>query len=611
MNGAQYIAGRLAREGIKKAFLVQGAANNDLIYAIADQEGIDYVCAQHEQAAGFMAEGYAKVAQVPGLCIATSGPGGQNLITPIANCFYDSVACIFITGQVNSRFIRPNEDLRQVGFQEWPIVDCVRSITKYAAQVLDPSDIPAELEKAIFISTAGRPGPVLLDIPIDVQRAEVDERNAPGFMYADIRTMYLPTNNAQLAMTDKIARLVQDLTEAERPVLLIGGGCQERRTRRALASLVESLNIPIFPTWNALDVVTSDFKNYGGRIGTYGGAGRNFAIQNADLLIAVGCRISGRITGGAPSSFARRAKRYYVDVDQDLLIIKNQQQPAHVNVWADAETFMDSLNRDWRNYLAENDQPDWTAWREQVQRWRYIYDPIHDAQPVEEGIHPYFFARVLSELLPSDAIVVTDCGGNVVTMNHAFETRQGQRFISNNGNSPMGFSFCGAMGAWFADPSRPVICVIGDGGFQLNIQELQTMVNYGVNVKTFILDNGVYGITKAYQETNMNGRYEASSEPHYTRPVFQKVVKAYGITPDYISGMPLREKLINTLRHDGPIVCVVDCPNYHTYQPRITGWDTPIEDMHPYIPIEEYQANMGGRMTETEYTTALNRREKR
>lgn len=606
MRVCDYIAQRLAEEGITDAFVVQGAANNDLIYAIADTPGIHYRCLVHEQAAGFAAEGWAKVrGNVPGLAIATSGPGGQNLVTCIANCFYDSVPVLFITGQVSSKFMRPSDDspLRQVGFQETPMHLIAAPITKHSACVKDPRDIRYELEHALWLCREGRPGPVLLDIPVDVQRTEIGD---PFELAAFGPPRVI---DVQGGCGEAAEAFFRDFVKARRPVLLIGGGVRGPRAIEAFHMLAEALQAPCFPTWNALDVVTSDSPFYCGRVGTYGGAGRNFAIQNCDLLLAVGCRLSGRITGGNVGTFAREATRWVVDVDDALLDTRNQQLPFHHSVKADAAAFMQAVERCVRNYRSGSDMggpferpmPDHSAWLAQAQMWRRLYDPVrpdmtvHSDAPPDQELHPYIFIRELSRRLPDNAVVINDCGGNAVICNHAFETKAGQRYFSNNGNSPMGFAFAAAIGAWFADPTRPVICIIGDGGFCMNVQELQTLVNYGVPVKTFILNNSCYGITRAFQETHYNGRLEASVPGKgYAPPDFMRVADAFGVNATRIRYAGTAAKTLRQILEGSgeAFVCDLDIGDFHDYSPRIFGWETPIEDMFPYLPRDEFSRNM-------------------
>ncbi|HRI39539.1 MAG TPA: thiamine pyrophosphate-binding protein [Nitrospira sp.] len=583
---ADYIINTLAERGIDKIFVVYGAANGDLIDAFTRTAATEYVAVMHEQAGGFAAEGYAKVKGIPGVAIATSGPGGMNLLTSMGNCFYDSIPCVFLTGQINSKFLRPDPSIRQVGFQETDIVAMAAPVTKYAKMIVKAEDVRYEVEKALWLCQSGRPGPVLLDIPLDIQKAKIDVKQLVGFEPPAVSGYDLDVVDQQ------IHKLLDDLRCAERPVILVGGGVRLADAQDDVRELGRRLKIPCFPTWNALDVITSDYEFYGGRIGTYGGAGRNFGIQNSDLLISIGSRISGRITGGNVQSFARQARKYLVEIDPAMVQRKFQQVPFDVNILCDAKTFV-------RRLLVALDKnpkaiPHRASWTERVMEWKRKYDPVRPEFFKQEArVHPYAFMRRLSEKMGATDVLVGDCGGNIVVSNHAFETKYGQRNLTNNGNSPMGFSFAGAMGAWFADPTRQVVCTIGDGGFNMNLQELQTFLNYGVKVKTFILNNHIYGITKAYQETNFQGRAEACGPKGYRPPNFIKLAQAYGVKTVTIGNhAEMNAKIDEVLQYDEPVVCDVDMDEYHTYEPRIFGWKTPIEDMYPYLSREEFRDNM-------------------
>ena len=308
---ADYVINKLAEVGTDKIFVVYGAANGDLIDAFTRTDKTEYVAVMHEQAGGFAAEAYAKTSGKIGAAIATSGPGGMNFVTPIGNCFYDSVPVIFITGQINSRFLRPDESLRQIGFQETDIVSIVKPITKYAKMITDAESIRYELEKAIYMAKSGRPGPVLLDIPLNIQKTQIDPDKQLGFSASIADSEY-----DKHRIEDSVRSILVDIQRAERPVMLVGGGVKISGAIELMQEVSKLLQIPTFPTWNALDAVTSDMETYCGRVGTYGGAGRNFAIQNSDLLLSVGSRISGRITGGNINTFARTAKKIMVDVDE-------------------------------------------------------------------------------------------------------------------------------------------------------------------------------------------------------------------------------------------------------------------------------------------------------
>lgn len=583
---ADYLIQRISDYGIEEVFQVYGAATGHLVDAFVRAKGIRYIAPFHEQACGFAAEGYAKVSGNFGVAMATSGPGGQNLATCAGNCYFDSVPCLFITGQIKQQFMRPDKSIRQIGFQESDMVGLMSSVTKYSVMITKPEDVRYELEKAIHIMKSDRPGPVHLDIPIDIAKAMIDVDEL--FSY----DQEISTTFNEDKINQQIDEFISDLKAAKRPALMIGGGVRLAGAEKDILRLGEKLKIPVFPTWNALDIICSDYPYYGGRIGTYGGAGRNFGIQNTDLLLAIGSRISGRITGGNIHSFAREAKKYMVDVDKAGLQRKLQQVPFDVCIYSDAKLFIKLLTK------RLNAIPDFSNWMNKCAGWRNKYDPVTpDMFKKSKNVNQYAFARILSEQMKADDILVGDCGGNIVVVNHCFKTKTGQRYFTNNGNSPMGFSFAGAIGAWFAsDKERQnVVCVIGDGGMNMNIQELQTLVNYNVGIKVVILNNNIYGITKAFQETNFEGRMEACGPIGYNPPDFIEVAKAYKLDTMEIEGSDyklIRKQIDQMLAHAGPLIVNVNCYEQHTYEPKLIGWETPIEDMYPYLPRAEFLENM-------------------
>jgi acetolactate synthase-1/2/3 large subunit len=589
MKLSDYIFTHLRDLGVKEVFQVYGAATGHLVDAFVRVEGIDYVALLHEQACGFAAEGYAKVNGNFGVAMATSGPGGQNLITCAANCFYDSVPCLFITGQIKQEFMRPDKSIRQVGFQESDQVACFEPVTKYSVMITKPEDIKYELEKAIHLMKSGRPGPVHLDIPIDISKAEISPDELIGYD-SEIEEMFDVRK-----ITEQVDFLIDDINRSERPVMLIGGGVKLAKAENELLEIGKILQIPIYPTWNALDIVCSDYEYYAGRIGTYGGSGRNFGVQNSDLLLSIGSRISGRITGGNVKSFARGAKKYMVDVDKPALQKKLQQLPFDECILSDAKLFISILKK---RLIDLKYKPKFESWVSRCMDWKKRYDPVTEqAFMKSEYVNPYAFVRILSEEMSNNDILVADCGGNVVVTNHSFETKTGQRYFTNNGNSPMGFSFAGAIGAWFASDKEKqnVVCIIGDGGMNMNIQELQSLINYGIDIKVIILNNHIYGITKAFQKVNFEGRMEACGPVGYNPPDFIKVSESYGIETLSIEGSDydsIREKIKQLLNHKGSIIIDVNCHEYHKYDPRVIGWETPIEDMYPYLSREEFNSNM-------------------
>lgn len=361
-----------------------------------------------------------------------------------------------------------------------------------------------------------------------------------------------------------ILNYLSDLLDAERPGILVGGGAF--KARDMIVRFAESLNIPVFRTWNALDVITDDSPVYGGTVGTYGGPGRNFGVQNTDLLLALGCRFSGRITGGSPETFAREAKRYTIDIEHG----------------DSAEVFMRSM--------VSYPDLDFIDWLRACRIWVEKYDCVTPEHL--ETWHHYGFMRRLSQMLPADAIVVSDTGGNQIMMGHCFQSKRGQRIFSSNGNTPMGFAMCGAIGAWFAEPERPVICIIGDGGMQLNIQELQTIRHYRIPLKVFIINNRVLGNTKAYQRVNK--RPEIACGPDgYSAPCFQAIATAYGLKANTLSEWSRFEYVVSSaLQAEHAVVVDVVDDDRCQYEPRISRFDLPIEDMQPFLPRDEFRSNL-------------------
>ncbi|HLD38558.1 MAG TPA: thiamine pyrophosphate-binding protein [Candidatus Nanoarchaeia archaeon] len=584
MKVADYVIDFLGQKGIKDIFVVYGAANGDLIDAFVRTDKTRYVCTAHEQGGGFAAEGYAKILGIPSAAIATSGPGGQNFLTSIANFYYDSVPGIFITGQVNSKYMRPNKKFRQRGFQETPIVEMVTPVTKYAKTIINPMSIKYEMEKAWHISQEGRPGPVLLDFPINIQQEEVNIENLKSYSFKPSKD----TSYNLKFIDNQIDSFLNDLHNSERPSIIIGGGVRIANGLEELLKVGEKLKIPMFPTWNAIDIVTDDYEFFGGRFGTYGGKGRNFGIQNSDLVLAIGSRISGRLFGSNSESFLRAAKKYLVNIENSQLEKKFQEIPFDENIHCDAKIFLEKLNS--KIGKVKNFSP-WMKW---VAERRDKYDPVKsEFFDIKEPTHPYAFIRILSQEMEKGDILISDCGGNVVTVNHAFESKKGQRMITNNGNSPMGFSFAGAMGAWLAsDKKHNTVCIIGDGGMTMNIQELQTVKNYNLGFKTFISNNHCYGITRQFQRTKFEGRQEACGPKGYSPPDFVKICEAYGIpTLTINNNSEAREKIKQVLNHKGPIVCDVNCHDWDNYEPRVFGGKS-IEEMFPFLSREEFMENM-------------------
>ena len=579
---AEYIADFFDKKGIRDVFFIDGSACASMLVAVAQNKKLTYYCPRHEQAGSFAVDGYYKASGRVSAMIATSGPAGQNLLNGIAASFYDSMPALYLTGQVNSRFVKPTPELRQRGFQENDIVSMAIPVTKYAVMLTKAEDIRYELEKAYHIMTTGRPGPVLIDVPMDIQKTNVDEKK--------LRKFEPPQNESAIVQNNKklIDRCIKMLKEAQRPSLLIGGGVWLAKANDEMMQLIEKLKIPFFVTWNMIDFCENNHPLYGGRVGTFGGDGRNFGIQNSDFLLAVGSRIPGRITGGMIHTFARAAKKVFVDIDP--VELKYQEVKADINICSDAKIFIDEFSKSLENNPGLKDYSQWT---EKVKGWKKRYTVFQKSYLEQKGsVNPYVFIKVLSEEMKDGDVMVHEAGGNCVITSQTYEAKKNQRVFSNNGNSSLGYSLPAAIGACIAT-KKPVICITGDGGLNFNIQELQTLKYYKLPVKIMVFNNYAYGITKLYRDTNFDSEYAGVDGEHgVENPDFKKVASAYGIKAVHIKDHEhLREKVRGVLDANEAILCDINMIGFYDYKPRL-GWGTPIEDQYPFLPRNEFKKNM-------------------
>lgn len=598
MNIADYIIKFYEKKGIDYAFVVYGAANGDLIDAFTRSKKIKYISTINEQGAGFAAEGYFKEKKIPGLSIVTSGPGATNLVTNVASCYYESVPNIFLTGQVNSNYMRPNNKIRQIGFQETDIVNIVKPISKYSKLLLNPNEIDYELKKSFQIACSGRPGPILLDIPLNIQKMAYVKSKQKKY----IKNNKQKFNEKHIRL--KIRNFLDDFKKSKRPSFLIGGGLHivKKINITKLHKIVKKLKIPCFVTWNAIDVFSHDDHYYAGRVGTYGGPGRNLGLQNCDLLFGIGTRISGRITGGNPNSFAREAKKYVIDIDKNLINPKYQEFKVDVNIYSDLELFLDIFLKEINNSNIKFSK-DRSNWIKKTNYWKKKYDTYNSKFSKKNGytfggknyVHPYYFTRRLSNFLKKEDTISIDLGGTSVIFAHSYQTKFGQRTHSNNSHAGMGYALPAIIGSYFGaqNKRKNFISISGDGGFCMNIQELQTIKNYNLPIKNFVINNSIYGITKAFQKTNFGGREEACGPKGYSPPDFCKVGKGFQIKVFNISSNTDVDKVLKKIfKYKGPIICNINCKEFHKYEPKLIGWNTPIEDMYPYLSRDELSKNL-------------------
>jgi len=587
MTVAEYILKFLISKNVKNVFLMNGGAISFVVDAFSKNKNIKYTCVAHEQSAAMMADAYSRCDKGFGATMVTSGPGAQNLITGIACSWFDSVPVIHICGQVNkfelSTSNKTTKKVRQIGFQETDIVSMVKPIIKFAYQLKNSNEIKYILEKAFYIANEGRPGPVLLDIPMNLQKEKINLTKLISFRRPEVK-------NNKIIIQSCINRIKKLLLKSERPILVIGGGIRMSKAVNELEKFLKKTNIPIVTTWSGLDVIDFNHRNYIGSIGVYGSRAANFAVQNADLVLNFGSRLDTRVTGGRPETFARLAKIISVDIDKHELN-KKRGLNVYMKINQDLKKFLSIFNSKSTNFKYSIN----SHWENICKNWKRNYpNSLSSYANQKKYVNPYFFFERLSDKLNNKDIIVSDTGGSLTWTVQAFKIKKGQRLFSAYGNSPMGYAFPAALGASLANNKKNrVICIEGDGGIQINIQELQTMVNYNIPVKLFIINNNGYGIIKQFQELYLNKRYEATiPSKGVTNPDFKKISNAYNINYNEIKFNSEIDKILKkVLISKKPEFINVIIDSNQKIIPKLQ-FGKPIEDLSPLLSRSEFNKNM-------------------
>lgn len=568
MKVSDFVIDFLVKEKVSHVFEVCGGALAHLLDSFYGRKDITTVSVHHEQAAAMAAEGYARIKGDVGVAMATSGPGATNMITGIASCYFDSIPAVFITGQVNTYEFKFGKPVRQIGFQETDIVNIVKPIVKEAILTKDPLKIRYDLEKAFFLARSGRPGPVLLDIPLNVQRADV----SPGSLVP-----YDPEQRRAKVSIRLVKDIADRLRSSRRPVILVGGGVMLSKANEELNTLVSLTGIPVVSSLLGLDAAMGTTGTFCGMIGTYGNRYANLAVASSDLLLCLGTRLDTRQTGTRPETFARKAVKIHVDIDKYEL---NNKLKVDFPVRADIKTFLRALN----GHLKHCDLDRTRAWREQVRSYKDRF-PSHVLSSAE-SIHPNDFIHQLSGHLPKGAVVCTDIGQNQIWSAQSLELKGGGRFLTQGGMGTMGSALPLSIGACFAQGRKPVIAIAGDGGFQLNIQELQTIVHHRLPVKIIVLNNSCYGMVRQFQEQYFHSRFQ-STEVGYSHPDFQKVVSAYKIPVKKINkNSQISGALKGVFASLGPAFLEVVIPGRTQVLPKLAV-NKPIEEQDPALARPE------------------------
>lgn len=582
----------LANLGVRHVFMLPGGGSMHLVDSLGRENRLEYVTCLHEQTVAVAAEAYAQCANGLGVALVTTGPGGTNAITGVAAAWLDSTPCLFLSGQVKRSDLKERSGVRQFGFQELGIVDVVRSITKYAAMVMEPESIRYHLEKACYLARHGRPGPVWIDIPLDVQGATIDDWDRlQRFSESEVAT------SPRTPLGPAVASAIDLLNHAERPVVLVGNGVRFAAAERELLEAIELLGVPVLMTWKALDLLMEDHPLYCGRPGGVGQRGANFTQQNADWLLTIGARLDLGQTGYNHQGFARGARKVIVDVDPAE--IRKLDMPVDVPVVADAKEFLVELINQ-KNCIRRVDRKPWVG---RCTDWKQRYPVVLPEYSRQEGVNIYALVDAVSELLEDGDVMIPGSSGacSEVTM-QAFRMLHRVRVFNSEGLGSMGLGIPSALGACLASGRRRAVCIDGDGGFWMNIQDLETIRRLDLPVKFFVLNNGGYASIRSTQNTHFGGLLVGSdASSGLTLPDVQKVCSAFGVNVTQLAhSSEVQDGVRAVLNSDGPAVCEVIVSPAQITAPRTSSRrlpdgrmeSSPLEDLWPFLDRDEFHANM-------------------
>jgi acetolactate synthase-1/2/3 large subunit len=586
----QYVASL----GVKQVFEVTGGGAMHLNDSLG-RSGIEYICMLHEQAAAMAAESYAKVRNDLGVCLVTTGPGGTNALTGVAGAWLDSTPMLVISGQVKRADLKGTTGVRQMGVQEVDVVAMAAPITKYAITVLDPTEIRYHLEKAVHLARTGRPGPVWIDIPLDVQGSMIDESALGGFNPAEIAPPKGALSPEKLKLA--VARTIRMLNASKRPVLLIGNGVRLGNARAEMRSLVDVLLLPVLTTWPAHDLMPDDHPLMIGRPGPVAPRGANFALQNSDFVLSLGARLDLVVTGYSPENFARAAKKVMVDVDPTEL--KKMKGTVQLPVCADVKAFIAELTAQ----LSAIREKKRTKWYARCAEWKNKYPVVlPEYRNLTTGVSTYVLAEAISAVSKNEDVIVSgSSGAGIEIFLLAATLKEGQRLFLTTALGAMGNGIPGVIGACIAHAKRRTITVDGDGGLQLNIQELEVIRRLQLPIKLFVLNNDGYASIRTSQSRYFGRLAGADASSGVTLPALEGIARAYGIPYATITNdHELQRQVRELIDAPGPCLIEVKTPREEPRAPSLSSMrkpdgsmvSKPLEDLWPFLPREEFLENM-------------------
>ena len=602
MRVADAIARICAEKGIRQVFMVTGGGAMHLNDAIGRRTDFNITFCHHEQACSMAAESYARLGGSPALVNVTTGPGGINALNGVYGAYVDSIPMLVVSGQVKRETLASSYDLpiRQIGDQEANIVEMARPVCKWVVQLTDPLRVRDVVEKAYWVATNGRPGPVWIDVPIDVQATPIDWDSLQELPTVEEMRLLLPEAEKALlsgdALKEQVRLLYQRLSGAKRPVILAGAGVRISGQHAEFLKIVEKLGIPVASGWNAHDVIWNDHPMFIGRPGTVGDRAGNFAVQNADLLLVLGSRLNIRQIGYNFESFARSAFKVMVDID--LAELDKPTLSIDQKIHADlAETFGHMLSEEYEQRTEHREYLEWC--KERQLKYPVVLKSYSESK---SPINPYTFVeRLFCQLVEGDVVVTGDGTACVVTF-QAANLKAHQRLYTNSGAASMGYDLPAAIGAALASDGQRVICIAGDGSIMMNLQELQTISSNNLNIKIFVLSNGGYSSIRQTQENYFSDNIVGCGPTSgITFPNFSKLADSFGIPSSRCLDLSdLDDAISFAIDGDSPYLLELDIDPDQPFAPKLASRQLPngimvspsLEDQWPFLPRDELSSNM-------------------
>lgn len=590
MNVSEYIFNFLSQKGVDTAFMVTGGQAMFLNDAIGKNENYKIICTHHEQSATMAADAYGRMCNKPAISLVTAGPGSVNAMNGVVGGYTDSAPMIVVSGQAALYFVKYQEEtkIRQFGVQGINIKPLVENVTKYFITIDNPQKIKYYLQKAYHYATTGRPGPVWIDVPLDIQKAEVDESWLMEYTPEKER-------EGRYSLSQTVKHSYEQLIKAKRPILLVGQGVSLANARDSFRKFIDKTRIPVITSRLGIDLIESDNDLYIGRPGNYGERSANFAIQNADLILSVGCRLSSSLVGHNPKQFGKNAYKIVVDIDQ-----KELDKPGVKIDYAariDCKDFLEKMLSEYRAYNI----PKYNEWISVCKDWKERYPVVLKEYKEETPVNSYYFVDKLSKIASVDAAILVDTGSCFHVACQSWKIKKDQKYLTTGGLSSMGYWVAG-IGACMANNKKNTIVITGDGSLQMNIQEFATIKHNKLPVKVFILNNNGYLLIRHTQKNFMDSRFVGEGpESGVWCPDSLSIAETYGIKGIRIDSVDeIEEKIKEVLEYDGPVICDVITPEWQLLIPRIasdkltdgTLVSRNYEDMFPYLPKEEVKQNM-------------------